>query len=331
MVTTIALLVPYVPVTYMPTLSTVSLVIPILVCIHVVFVIFWLFRKKRFWLWSAVTLVAWYAFLGPFYEFSQENENLNEAENISIMSFNSRRFNEHRQLDIDNVDSLILDFVNRNDPDILCFQECYYEMKRSDNDALSQYPYKYIDYVYGKPATRVIQAVYSKFPIIAKDSILFPKSANSAIYTDILYKQDTVRIYNVHLQSFRIIPEIGAIKNQKSSKLFARSKSVMLKQYVQAMLIRDNMRQNHHKKILVGDFNNTQYSNIYRTIRGDMQDTYLEKGNGFGRTYNLLGFPIRIDYIMADEDFEVISHKNFDEKLSDHYPIMATLRLKSEE
>ncbi len=104
----------------------------------------------------------------------------------------------------------------------------------------------------------------------------------------------------------------------------------MLKQYEQAELIRDNMEQNDNKKIVVGDFNNTQYSNVYQTVKGDMQDTFLEKGKGFGRTYSFLGFPIRIDYILADEDFEVISHKNFDEKLSDHYPVMATLRVKSD-
>nr|WP_298793743.1 endonuclease/exonuclease/phosphatase family protein [uncultured Allomuricauda sp.] len=329
LVTAIALLVPYIPVTYMPTLSTVSLVTPILACVHIVFVSFWLLRRKKLWLWSAMMFIAWYVILGSFYEFSNQVENVNDVEKLSIMSFNSRRFNEHRQLDIENVDSLILNFVDRKSPDILCFQECYYEMKR--NNALSQYPYKYIDYVYGKPATRVIQAIYSKFPILAKDSILFPNSANSAVYADILYKKDTIRIYNVHLQSFRIIPEIDAIKNQKSSKLLAKSKGVMLKQDEQANLIRASMESTSHKKIVVGDFNNTQYSNIYKTIKGDLQDTFLEKGKGFGRTYNLLGFPMRIDYIFADSDFEVISHENFDVKLSDHYPVMSTLRLKSDE
>ena len=105
----------------------------------------------------------------------------------------------------------------------------------------------------------------------------------------------------------------------------------MLKQYEQANLIKESMAQTSHKKIVVGDFNNTQYSNIYHIIKGDMNDTYMEKGSGFGRTYDLLGFPLRIDYIFADSDFEVISHQNFNEKLSDHYPVMSTLRLPSEE
>ncbi|WP_420319827.1 endonuclease/exonuclease/phosphatase family protein [Flagellimonas sp.] len=243
------------------------------------------------------------------------------------MSFNSRGFNENGQLNIENVDSLIIDFVSRKDPDIVCFQECHYAMKRSDD--LSEYDYKFVDFIYGKHSGKVIQAIYSKYPILKVEAIDFPGSSNNAIYADLLVQKDTVRLYNIHLQSFRIIPKIETIQSEKSSKLLSRLRKVMLKQAEQAQLIRENMATTHYKKIVVGDFNNTQYSNVYRRIKGDLQDTFLEKGKGFGRTYNLLGFPMRIDYILADEDFEVISHKNFDEKLSDHYPVMATLRLKS--
>lgn len=327
LVTIISFLVPYVSATFMPTFSTISLVVPFLVFANVGFLFYWSLRKKRHFLLSAILLLLWYVILGPFYQFSQKEKNVN-VEDLSIMSFNSRNFNDHGQLDTKNVDSLILDFVTKKNPDILCFQECFYGMKRSK--ALSQYKYEYVDYVYGIPATKVIQAVYSKYPIIAIDSINFPKSSNSAIYADILYEKDTIRVYNIHLQSFRIIPEINAIRSEESSKLLAKSERVMLKQYEQAKLIRQNMQENHYKKIVVGDFNNTQYSNIYKTIKGELTDSFLEKGKGFGRTYDLLGFPIRIDFILSDPAFEVMSHKNFNEKLSDHYPVMATLRLKSD-
>nr|WP_262909074.1 endonuclease/exonuclease/phosphatase family protein [Muricauda sp. M10] len=244
------------------------------------------------------------------------------------MSFNARSFNDLRQMDIENVDSLIYNFVTQKDPDIVCFQETFYGMKA--NNALGQYKYKFVDFIYGKHRGKVIQSIYSKYPIINIDSISFPGSANNAIYADILFLKDTVRVYNIHLQSFRIIPGLTTIKNEESSKLFARSKKVMLKQYEQANLIRKNMEQTHYKRIVVGDFNNTQYSNVYQIIKGDMNDSYFEKGKGFGRTYDLLKFPIRIDYILSDPEFEVLSHQNFNQKLSDHFPVMATLRLSSD-
>ena len=328
LVLAISLLVPYVPTKYISSLSVLSLVVPISVLANVVFVAYWLLKRKRIFLLSGTLLILWYLFLGPFYKVSGQ-EKVNSKGDLTIMTFNARGFNLFKQMDGNNIDTLIYNFVTQNDPDIVCFQESLYALKR--NKALSQYKYKFIDFVYGVHRGKVIQSVYSKFPIIRIDSIAFPESANNAIYADILFANETIRVYNVHLQSFRIIPKLNTIKNSESSKLFARSKKVMLKQYEQANLIRENMEKTHFKKILVGDFNNTQYSNVYQIIKGEMKDSYFEKGKGFGRTYDLLKFPIRIDYILADPEFEVLSHQNFNERLSDHFPVMATLRLNSEQ
>lgn len=329
LVTLIAIIAPYLSINLIPTLSTISLVVPILIYINVGFLVYWMLKRKKQAFVSVIILGLWYFTLGPFYQFSEGDKVSEDSNSFSIMSFNSRGFNKHEQLKIKNVDSLIIDFISTEKPDIVCFQECHYAMKRSND--LSQYDYKYVDFIYGEHSGKVIQAIYSKYPILEVNSIDFPRSSNTAIYADILFKTDTVRLYNIHLQSFRIIPEISAIQNEESAKLVSRLSKAMLKQNEQAKLIRANMELNSYKKIVVGDFNNTQYSNIYRTIKGDLQDTFLEKGKGFGRTYNLLGFPIRIDYIFADSDFEVISHQNFDVKLSDHYPVMSTLRLKSDQ
>lgn len=324
LVTIISFVVPYVPVTILPTLSTISLVVPFLVIINIVFVFIWSWWKKVHFLLSMTLLILWYFILGPLYSFSGggDEKSLNS---FSVMSFNARNFNINGQLDIRNVDSLIIDFVENKNPDIVCFQECHFAMKRSSN--LGNYKYKFVDFIYGKHSGRVIQAIYSKYPIVKVDSIQFPASANSAIYADILLKKDTVRLYNVHLQSFKIVPDIQTIREEESSKLFARSRRVMLKQYEQAQLIREHMDNTPYKKIVAGDFNNTQYSNIYQTVKGDLNDTFEERGKGFGRTYNLFGFPMRIDYIFSDSSFEVLSHENFDDKLSDHYPLMATFGL----
>jgi endonuclease/exonuclease/phosphatase family metal-dependent hydrolase len=325
----IALVIPYVPTKIFPTLFVVSLIVPFLAILNFLFLLYWVLVRKRQFLLSGILLVLWFMVLSPFYQLaSSEVKKTKEIGAISIMTFNARSFNDLKQLRMENVDSLIYDFVKESDPDVVCFQETLYAMKR--NGALSQYPYKFVDFIYGKHrGGKVIQSIYSKYPIVHIDSIVFPKSANNAIYADIAFLKDTIRIYNVHLQSFRIVPGLQTIKNEESSKLFAKTSRAMLKQYEQANLIRENMDRTKHKKIVVGDFNNTQYSNVFHIIKGNMNDTYFEKGTGFGRTYDLLKFPIRIDYILADPDFEVLSHQNFNIKLSDHYPVMSTLRLKS--
>ena len=93
-------------------------------------------------------------------------------------------------------------------------------------------------------------------------------------------------------------------------------------------LFLDHKSKCKYKTIITGDFNNTAYSYIYKEIKGeDYVDTFEEAGNGFGRTFDFKFFPLRIDFILADEDFTVNGFKTYDVKLSDHYPIKATLKL----
>jgi endonuclease/exonuclease/phosphatase family metal-dependent hydrolase len=79
--------------------------------------------------------------------------------------------------------------------------------------------------------------------------------------------------------------------------------------------------------IICGDFNNTAYSYVYKEVKGDMQDAFVEAGNGFGRTFDFRFFPVRIDFILVDPVFEINAYKTFDVKYSDHYPIMTKVKL----
>ena len=79
--------------------------------------------------------------------------------------------------------------------------------------------------------------------------------------------------------------------------------------------------------IVSGDFNNTPYSYVYRKIKGNMIDAFQEGGNGFGRTFDFKYFPVRIDFILVDESFKVNGFKTYEEKLSDHYPILTKVNL----
>jgi endonuclease/exonuclease/phosphatase (EEP) superfamily protein YafD len=59
-----------------------------------------------------------------------------------------------------------------------------------------------------------------------------------------------------------------------------------------------------------------------------MTDSFNVKGSGFGSTYLFKFLPFRIDFILADPEIEIKSHKNFKVRLSDHEPVMASFRLK---
>ena len=59
-----------------------------------------------------------------------------------------------------------------------------------------------------------------------------------------------------------------------------------------------------------------------------MQDTFEEKGQGFGKTFDLKIVPFRIDFILVDKSMDLITHENFELKLSDHYPVLTSIRLR---
>ncbi|WP_127024904.1 endonuclease/exonuclease/phosphatase family protein [Flagellimonas beolgyonensis] len=307
-----------------PALAVLSLFVPILFVLNGLFVIYWLVLRKRKFLWSLWAIILGYIVFGSFYGLGSDAVESGEN-HLKVMTYNVWGFNKNGWIKEPNIGDRIIDFVKKEDPDILCFQE----YDRSKDDQMVEFKFKSVT-LYKKSTPKTTQAIFSKFPIVGSGSLDLPGTINNVIYADIVTKGDTVRVYNVHLQSFNIVPSAAAISNgENSERTYKRLVNTFTKQLEQAKLFREHLGKSPHKNLVCGDFNNTQFSNIYKIIKGDLQDTFREQGTGFGRTYDLLKFPIRIDYILADPDFEVLSHQNFNIKLSDHYPVMSTLRLQS--
>lgn len=316
--------VPYISSPKFSFLALLSLAVPLLVGVNFVFLLYWLLRRKRqLWL-SLFVLIFGYFVLGTFLKVWGSEELVLE-ENLSVMSYNVRGFNKYEELENPNVFEDIKAFVNKEQPDIICFQEPDYGRKK---EYLKDYPYHSLEYIYMNG--KVLLGFFSKYPIIETDFICFPKSHNNAAYADILYKQDTIRVYNVHLQSLGVSPGKHAFTGQRSDRLVKKLSRKFGQQQQQAKMVATHMEENSYKQILCGDFNNNQFSNAYKTLKGDKQDTFMEKGLGYGRTLNFHKIPVRIDFIFADPAFEVKSHKNYDVYYSDHYPIMASFELKSD-
>ncbi len=319
----IACAVPYISSEKFSFLSFLSLAVPFLVGSNFIFLVYWIIRKKRqLWL-SLFVLVFSYFVLGTFVKLTFSEEKILE-EDLSVMSYNVRSFNKNGGLNNPRVFEDVKKLIDKEDPDIICFQETGY-LRRKE---YTKYPYKFLKYI-NNPG-KVLLAIFSKYPIIKAELIHFPKTANNGSYADILYMNDTIRIYNIHLESFKITPNPNVLQKEPTGKLFKRLEKSFQMQQQQAKIIDLHCKSTPYKKIICGDFNNTQFSNVYQTIKGDMQDTFLAKGNGYGKTFNFLSIPLRIDFILADEAFEVKRHKNYNEKLSDHFPIMASFSMKSE-
>ena len=73
----------------------------------------------------------------------------------------------------------------------------------------------------------------SKYPLFNKGFIPFENSNNSAVYAEIYYKSDTLRIYNIHLESLRINLKDTLFTRGNSQKFINRLTDVIKKQEVQ--------------------------------------------------------------------------------------------------
>lgn len=317
----LSFILPYLPPKTFAFLSVLSLGVPLLILMNVLFFVYWLVKIKRQLILSLFVLVIGYLLHGSLYKFSGSNEKSQES-NLTVMNFNVRLFNLYDWIKDESLAIKIQEFLKTESPDILCIQEYH------PNDAidLSFYMYRY-EKLSGK-VTKHGQVILSKYPIINSGSVEFPETPNNAIYADIVKNADTIRIYNIHLESLRIGADVEKLKKEGSERLFKLAGSTFKRQQFQTELFLLHKSKCSYKMVISGDFNNTAYSYVYRKIKGNLNDTFKEAGNGFGRTHDFKFFPLRIDFILADDDFVVNTFKTFDEHLSDHFPIMTSLRLK---
>lgn len=308
-------LLPYVSPKNIPSFAILSLLVPILIIINILFVIYWIINLKKHFILSTIILVIGWFIATPFYKISDKNSSLND--DVKVMSYNVRMFNHWKWIEDDSISKKINDVIVNKSPDILLFQE-YYTLEKQH----FSYPYKYIKTKNEK--AKIGLAIYSKFPIINSGSLNLTETSNNIIYADIVRKKDTIRIYNLHLQSLELNTNKENFGQENSEKLIARLKDGFKKQALQTSVFLEHESKWLGKKIIAGDFNNTSYSWVYNQISVNKKDAFIEAGKGFGKTFNYW-FPMRIDFILTDNQCITNSFQIFHEELSDHFPIQAKI------
>jgi len=280
--------------------------------------IFWLLQwKKRFWVSFIVLLIAYFHF-HAFLEWSNDvNPNIYDR-TLKLFSYNVRLFNAYeKNSNQEEVGAAINKLIRKEGPEVLCIQE-YYDKNKVD---FSEYPYQFIHF--RSKSAKMGHAIFSKYPIINKGSFDFDGTFNNTIWIDLLIEKDTVRVYNLHLESLGILPSVEFLqdKGADSIRKKLRTKFIMQEQQVNAILEHSSKIQ--YASIVAGDFNNTSFSYVYNKMMDGRQDGFQEKGNGLGSTFNFNGYPMRIDFILPSNHIEVVEFKTFPKEHSDHHPIQA--------
>ncbi|MGL4364200.1 MAG: endonuclease/exonuclease/phosphatase family protein, partial [Bacteroidales bacterium] len=202
-----------------------------------------------------------------------------------------------------------------------------------------QLPHKHICYNVHRNKHKYGIATFSKYPIIGEGCINFEDSNNLAIFSDIVVHTDTIRIYNLHLQSVKLHnTERSALidetfwsekqEQKRSTTLHAVWRKIniaAIKRATQVEHLSIHINSSPYPVVLCGDFNDTPISYSYHRLRGKMRDGFLDAGNGIMSTYQSLIPSFRIDYIFYDQKYRAKTYYCPNIKYSDHYPLVCRL------
>lgn len=270
---------------------------------------------------ALLAIISYFFCFDAFLQYNR-NYNIGAKGDLSIMTFNTKNFGLINGVIKNQGFSKVVDFINDKDADIVVIQEFWNKGMRP----FKNYPYYFVGY--RKHVKKSIQIIFSKYPIIKKGYIDFKDTNNNAMFADIAYKGEVIRIYNLHLESYRT-DVFRPLKNTKAyTPLVKRIRVAEKVRKEQALQVRNHMDDFKGKRIVCGDLNATQFSSTYSLVKGANKDSFIEAGNGFGTTFNLYHYPLRLDYIFVDNNFEIMLHENFNLNISDHEPVFSRLHLK---
>ncbi len=260
------------------------------------------------------------------------------VDKIKVLSYNIKLF------DFYDKDTKVLDYLLKQDADIVCLQEFGYytgSEKRFLTRAhimdkmKEKYPYHHFSQSDLQLKGTYGMATFSKHPVVKHDDIAIESRYKSAIYSDIKIGDDTLRVINLHLESNKLTSAerelLQHIRNTDSTNSKAKAINKKLSEAYslrekQADKVSELIEQTRHPIVLCGDINDVPVSYTYSTLAGSkLTDSFTERGKGYGHTFNEGMIKFRIDDIMHSK--ELCAKKYVRDKVpySDHYPVIVDL------
>lgn len=321
-----------------------GLAFPFLFLINLCFAVYWTIQFRRTALFSILAFVISIPTASKYLQFNVGSDDVPEK-SLRITSYNSMLFDLYNwKKNKETREKIFTDLAEINS-DVYCFQEFYTSEEEGDFNntdsltkllGLKEHHVEYTTTLREKDHWGI--ATFSKYPIINRGKIMFnTRNNNMCIYSDIVVNKDTIRIYNVHLQSISFSKKDNDFLNdikkgndpeeelEKSKNILRRLKRAFVKRAKQVEAIQLHMKGCKYKIILCGDFNDTPASYTYQQLTTSLKDAFVEQGSGFGKTYAGQWPQFRIDYILLDKKLGCNNYQRAEDTYTDHYPIFADI------
>lgn len=225
----------------------------------------------------------------------------------------------------------VLHYLLQQDADVICLQEVdvykdakYLTLPDVKQTLNKKYRYSYIDFAIYDKRHQYGTMVWSKYPLINKQSIHYRTIGNISNRCDIVVGNDTIRLINNHLESYNFRAE----DLDDMDKLKAKWLRAVPLRNEQARVVRQEIDDSPYPVIVVGDFNSIVLSYAYWHISSGLHDAWTETHYPweFGSTCEHRGIGVRIDYILSSDPLKPTSCIIPSSATgSDHKPVIARL------
>ena len=323
---------------------------PFLLAAVIAFMIWWLFIKRKFALISAIALIISIKSISVLFAFHLPKTftDTKQPGALRIASWNVARFIEMKRNNNKGSQTRLqmMDLINSQNADVFCMQEFFHSNDSSWYPNLPyisthyNYPYYYYSHENDGDNHFIGSIIFSRYPIIDSGMVRYPRPTlpDALMYADIRVNDDTIRVFTTHLQSLQFkksdYERIDRLKGAEgevvadSKTIFSKLKTGITYRKIQADIVKQVLEDSPRPLLFCADLNDVPNSYTYYTVKGDLQDAFLKKGFGIGRTFAALAPTLRIDYILADKNFKIEQFNRVVKNYSDHYLIVSDVRLK---
>lgn len=347
----LACIAPYLDPQFWWFISFLGIMFPFLLLVVFGFLVWWLFVKRKFAWISGVAMILGFKSISVFYAVNMPRSFKREKkpESIRVATWNVARFIEMKQNNNrgSRIRKKMLEEIRSQNADIVCLQEFFHSYDSAwyhnldyMRDSLN-YPYYFYSHDADGDKHFTGSVIFSRFPIIDSGLIRYPRPTlpEALMHADIRLKNRIIRVYTTHLQSLQLGKsdyerierikgvEEGLVSNSKT--IFSKLKKGVTYRKIQTDIIRQVLGDSPYPVIFCGDLNDIPNSYTYFQIKGDMQDAFLKKGFGIGRTFTAISPTLRIDYIFADRRFRIHQFRRIAKNYSDHYMLVSDIELKT--